>query len=50
MINDFIDTGYSLSLLDVLENLFMLDSEIFRAPTLQNGHVRYNNLKQLIKD
>ena len=50
IINDSVDTGYSLSLLDMLENLFLLDPEIFRAPTLQNGHSRYNNLKQLIKE
>jgi len=50
IINDSIDTGVTLNLLNVLEQIFLIDSEILKEPTLQDGHSRYSNLKQIIKE
>jgi hypothetical protein len=50
IIQESIDTGSILSLLSVLEQLFFIDAEILKEPSLQEGHTRYTNLKQMIKD
>jgi len=50
IINDSIDTGATLTLLDVLEQLFLIDAETLREPGLQGGHSRYSNLKDIIKE
>lgn len=50
IINDSIDTGVTLTLLNVLEQLFLIDAGILGEPSPQEGFSRYNNLKQIIKE
>jgi len=50
IIQESIDTGTNLYLLNLLEQLFLIDAEILKEPSLQVGHSRYTNLKQLVKD
>ena len=50
IINDSIDTGATLTLLNVLEQLYFMDADILKEASLQEGHARYSNLKQIIKE
>jgi hypothetical protein len=50
IINDSIETGITLTLMTTLEQLFFIDAEIYKEATLQDGHSRYNNLKEIVKE
>ena len=50
IINDTIGTGATLTLLNVLEQLYFTDAGILKESSQQERHARYSNLKQLIKE
>jgi len=50
IIQESIDTGSNLYLLNVLEQLFFIDAEILKEQSIQEGNQRYVMLKQTVKD
>jgi len=50
IIQESIDPGSNLYLLNVLEPLFFIDAEILKEQSLQEGNQRYAMLKQTVKD